>query len=57
MDVFNITNRANFEAPTVGGIPGNATDRRTPSTYLVLTNLRGGSGFPRQAQLGVRYEF
>ena len=32
-------------------------DRRLPSTFLVLTNLRGGSGFPRQAQLGLRYAF
>ncbi len=59
LDIYNITNRANFDAPS--GVPAGAsgfgTDRRTPSTYLVLTNLRGGSGFPRQAQLGVRYEF
>ena len=27
------------------------------STFLVLTNLRGGGGFPRQAQFGVRYSF
>jgi len=48
-DVFNITNRANFVNP--------AGDRRIASTFLVLTNLRGGSGFPRQAQLGVRLGF
>jgi hypothetical protein len=57
LDIYNITNRANFEAPTATGVPGSATDRRTPSTYLVLTNLRGGGGFPRQAQVGVRYAF
>ena len=32
-------------------------DERVASTFLVLTNLRGGGGFPRQAQLGVRYMF
>ena len=30
---------------------------RSTSTFLVLTNLRGGGGFPRQAQFGVRYTF
>jgi len=34
-----------------------AGDERVPSTFLVLTNLRGGGGFPRQAQLGIRYTF
>jgi hypothetical protein len=48
-DIFNVTNRANFENP--------AGDERLPSTFLVLTNLRGGGGFPRQAQFGVRYAF
>jgi outer membrane receptor protein involved in Fe transport len=49
LDIFNVTNRANFENP--------AGDERLPSTFLVLTNLRGGGGFPRQAQLGIRYSF
>ena len=49
LDIYNITNRANFENP--------AGDERLTSTFLVLTNLRGGGGFPRQAQLGVRYSF
>ena len=31
--------------------------RAAASTFLVLTNLRGGSGFPRQVQFGVRYMF
>ncbi len=52
LDIFNITNRANFENPV------NANrDMRTSSTFLVLTNLYGGGGFPRQAQLGVRFAF
>lgn len=52
LDIFNITNRVNFANP------GNAnSDRRTPATFLVLTNLAGGSGFPRQAQIGFRYAF
>ena len=49
LDIFNITNRANFDNPT-----NTNSDRRTPSTFLVLTNLAGGGGFPRQAQMGLR---
>lgn len=52
LDVFNLTNRANFDNPTIA-----SSDRRTAATFLVLTNLRGGGGFPRQAQMGVRYAF
>ncbi len=52
LEIFNITNRANFDNPTTA-----SSDRRTPVTFLALTNLRGGGGFPRQAQLGVRYAF
>ena len=52
LDIFNVTNRVNFENPR----PENS-DRRTPATFLVLTNLAGGGGFPRQAQMGVRYAF
>jgi Carboxypeptidase regulatory-like domain/TonB dependent receptor len=49
LDIFNVTNRANFDNPS--------GDQRVTSTFLVLTNLRGGGGFPRQAQFGVRYAF
>jgi hypothetical protein len=49
LDIFNLTNRANFDNPS--------GDERVTSTFLVLTNLRGGGGFPRQAQFGVRYTF
>ena len=49
LDIFNVTNRANFDNPS--------GDERVTSTFLVLTNLRGGGGFPRQAQFGVRYMF
>jgi hypothetical protein len=49
VDIFNLTNRANFDNPS--------GDERVASTFLVLTNLRGGGGFPRQAQLGLRYTF
>lgn len=52
LDIFNITNRTNFENPVLAN-----RDMRTPSTFLVVTNLYGGGGFPRQAQLGVRYQF
>jgi Carboxypeptidase regulatory-like domain len=49
LDIFNITNRANWDNPS--------GDRRTASTFLALRSLRGGSGFPRQANFGARYTF
>ena len=52
LDIYNITNRANFDNPV-----GANSDRRTPATFLVLTNLRGGGGFPRQALMGARFVF
>jgi hypothetical protein len=52
VDVFNLTNRTNWDNPTVA-----AADQRTPATFLILTNLRGGSGFPRQVQFGGRLAF
>ncbi len=52
LDIYNITNRANFDNPV------NANrDMRVTDNFLVLTNLRGGGGFPRQAQFGVRLAF
>jgi hypothetical protein len=57
LDIYNITNRANFENPTTTGVPGGSTDRRLPATFLVLTNLRGGGGFPRQALMGLGFAF
>jgi hypothetical protein len=57
LDIYNITNRTNFENPTTTNVPGGSTDRRLPATYLVLTNLRGGGGFPRQALMGARFAF
>jgi hypothetical protein len=57
-DIFNITNRANWDNPTnVTSGPYSFADRRLAATFLQLRNLRGGSGFPRQAALGVRYVF
>jgi hypothetical protein len=49
LDIFNITNRANFNNPS--------GDQRLTATFLLPTVLRGGSGFPRQAAFGVRYAF
>jgi hypothetical protein len=57
LDIFNITNRTNWDNPTVAGVPGAATDRRLTATFMQLTNLRGGSGFPRQAVFGTRLMF
>ncbi len=47
-DIFNITDRANFNNPD--------GDQRL-SRFLQLRTLRGGSGFPRAAQFGIRYGF
>ncbi|MBI3402369.1 MAG: TonB-dependent receptor [Acidobacteria bacterium] len=52
LDIYNITDRANFDNPTAAN-----SDRRTPANFLVLTNLRGGGGFPRQASMGFRFVF
>jgi hypothetical protein len=49
-DVFNVTNRANFEIPASG-------NRRLTGDFLRLSALVGGTGFPRQLQLGVRFGF
>jgi hypothetical protein len=50
-DIFNVTNRANFDTPVVA----NRDVRLT--SFLALTNLYGGGGFPRQALVGARYSF
>jgi hypothetical protein len=52
LDIFNLTNRANFDNPTAAN-----SDRRIANSFLVLTNLRGGGGFPRQAEMGFRFVF
>jgi hypothetical protein len=58
LDMFNITNRANWNNPVNAAASNiNGADQRLTSTFLVLNSLRGGSGFPRQAQVGVRYTF
>ena len=49
LDVLNITDRTNWNNPS--------GDQRTASTFLTLTTLRGGSGFPRQAAFGMRFLF
>jgi Carboxypeptidase regulatory-like domain len=49
VDVFNVTNRANFTNPS-----GN---RRVQADFLRLSGLAGGTGFPRQLQLGLRFGF
>jgi hypothetical protein len=47
VDVFNVTNRANFTNPS--------GDRRLTS-FLLLTALRDGA-VPRTAQVGIRFAF
>jgi hypothetical protein len=48
VDLFNITNRANFNNPT--------GDRRDAATFLILRSIRNG-GPSRTAQFNVRYDF
>ena len=47
-DIFNITDRSNFNNPTGDLRSGN---------FLNVTSLRGGSGFPRQGKFGIRFGF
>lgn len=49
VDVFNVTNHANFTNPS--------GDRRNASDFLRLNTLVATSGLPRQAQLGLRLGF
>ena len=48
-EMFNLTDRANFTNPN-----GN---RRVIADFLRLTGLAGGTGFPRQGQIGLRLGF
>ncbi len=48
VDVFNITNHANFNNPT--------GDRRSADTFLIYRSIRNG-GPSRTAQFNLRYEF
>ena len=52
LDIYNITDRANFDNPLTAN-----SDRRLATAFLVKTNLRGGGGFPRQAMMGARFVF
>ena len=56
VDVFNVTNRANFNNPTstTGGV--TSADRRDAATFLILRAIRNG-GPTRTAQFNVRYDF
>ena len=49
LDIFNVTDEVNWNNPS--------GDRRTAATFLRLVSLRGGSGFPRQANFAMRYTF
>ncbi len=56
VDVFNVSNRANFTNPT--SISGGVTsaDRRDAATFLIVRSIRNG-GPSRTAQFNVRYDF
>jgi hypothetical protein len=48
-EIYNMTNYANFNNPS--------GDQRVSASFLRPMSLRGGSGFPRQAQFGFRLAF
>src|SRR5262245_1464628 len=48
VDVFNVTNRANFNNPS--------SDQRDAATFLILRSIRNG-GPSRTAQFNLRYDF
>ena len=56
VDLFNVTNRANYNNPvsTVG--PVTSADRRDAATFLILRSIRNG-GPTRTAQFNIRYDF
>jgi hypothetical protein len=56
VDVFNITNRANYNNPvnTTAGV--TSADRRDAATFLIVRSIRNG-GPSRTAQFNVRYDF
>jgi hypothetical protein len=56
VDVFNATNRPNYNNPTdtSGGV--TSSDRRDAATFLILRSIRGG-GPTRTAQFNLRYAF
>jgi hypothetical protein len=56
VDVFNVTNRANFNNPTNTVSSVTSSDRRDTTNFLVLRSIRGG-GPSRTAQFNVKYSF
>jgi hypothetical protein len=56
VDVFNVTNHANFNNPTAAAGGVTSSDRRDTATFLVLRSIRGG-GPTRTAQFNLRYSF
>jgi hypothetical protein len=48
-ETFNVGDRVNFTNPN-----GN---RRQTQEFLRLSGLQGGTGFPRQSQIGLRLGF
>ena len=48
MDIFNVTNHANFNAPN--------GDRRDTATFLILRSILNG-GPTRTAQFNLKYSF
>jgi hypothetical protein len=56
IDVFNVTNHANFNNPTATVNTVTSSDRRDTTRFLVLRSIRGG-GPTRTAQFNLKYTF
>jgi hypothetical protein len=54
-EMFNVTNRANFDSPTTLVLTHPVADRRL-TDFLALRTLRPG-GIPRTGQFGIRFGF
>jgi hypothetical protein len=56
VDVFNVTDHANFNNPTATSGTVTSSDRRDTARFLVLRSIRGG-GPSRTAQFNLKYTF
>jgi hypothetical protein len=56
VDIFNITNRANYSNPTATTAGVTSADRRDAATFLIVRAIRNG-GPSRTAQFNIRYDF
>lgn len=55
-EIFNLTDRANFNSPAAGLSTLSVADQRL-SSFLLLRSLRRSSASSRTGQIGIRYSF